>query len=122
LDLDPLITLTQILGRLYGGMIAEHWDIIEAIPPKSEWKNDNGKFWLRTSTRHIACRIRRQPCLDLRSSGRELTTRRGGTIRLIRTSTTRPVLHTLVFVKRSGWLARQTGASRPVYPTALKGV
>jgi hypothetical protein len=32
-----------------GGKVVEHWDAIEAdaieaIPPKSEWKNDNGKF------------------------------------------------------------------------------
>jgi predicted SnoaL-like aldol condensation-catalyzing enzyme len=26
------------------GKIAEHWDVIETIIPKSEWKNDNGKF------------------------------------------------------------------------------
>ncbi len=25
------------------GKIVEHWDTIEAIPPRSEWKNDNGK-------------------------------------------------------------------------------
>lgn len=32
------------LYRLAGGKIAEHWDTIEAVPPRSEWKNDNGKF------------------------------------------------------------------------------
>jgi len=32
------------LFRLSGGKIVEHWDTIEAIPPRSEWKNDNGKF------------------------------------------------------------------------------
>jgi hypothetical protein len=26
------------------GQIAEHWDTIETIPPRSEWKNANGKF------------------------------------------------------------------------------
>ncbi|KAJ8599597.1 hypothetical protein CTAYLR_004713 [Chrysophaeum taylorii] len=26
------------------GKIAEHWDTVEEIPPRSEWKNDNGKF------------------------------------------------------------------------------
>ena len=26
------------------GKLVEHWDTIEAIPPRSEWKNDNGKF------------------------------------------------------------------------------
>ena len=32
------------LFRLAGGKIVEHWDTIEAIPPRSAWKNDNGKF------------------------------------------------------------------------------
>lgn len=32
------------LFRVEGGKIAEHWDTIEAIPPRSAWKNDNGKF------------------------------------------------------------------------------
>jgi len=32
------------LFRLSGGKIVEHWDTIEAIPPRSAWKNDNGKF------------------------------------------------------------------------------
>lgn len=32
------------LFRVAGGKIAEHWDTIEPIPPRSEWKNANGKF------------------------------------------------------------------------------
>ena len=32
------------LFRVQNGKIAEHWDTIEAIPPRSEWKNANGKF------------------------------------------------------------------------------
>jgi predicted SnoaL-like aldol condensation-catalyzing enzyme len=32
------------LFRVEGGRIAEHWDTIEAVPPKSVWKNENGKF------------------------------------------------------------------------------
>ena len=32
------------LYRLKTGKIVEHWDTTEAIPPRSEWKNDNGKF------------------------------------------------------------------------------
>ena len=32
------------LYRLSNGKLTEHWDTTEAIPPVSEWKNDNGKF------------------------------------------------------------------------------
>jgi len=32
------------LFRIEEGKIAEHWDTLEAIPPRSEWKNENGKF------------------------------------------------------------------------------
>ncbi|KGJ94047.1 nuclear transport factor 2 family protein [Colwellia psychrerythraea] len=32
------------LFRLAKGKIVEHWDTIEAIPPRNEWKNQNGKF------------------------------------------------------------------------------
>jgi len=32
------------LFRVESGKIVEHWDTIETIPPKSEWKNRNGKF------------------------------------------------------------------------------
>ncbi len=32
------------LFRLEDGQIVEHWDVIAPIPPKAEWKNDNGKF------------------------------------------------------------------------------
>ena len=32
------------LFRIAEGKIVEHWDTIEAIPPRSDWKNDNGKF------------------------------------------------------------------------------
>jgi predicted SnoaL-like aldol condensation-catalyzing enzyme len=32
------------LFRVAHGKIAEHWDTTEAVPPRSEWKNDNGKF------------------------------------------------------------------------------
>ena len=30
--------------RIQDGKIAEHWDTIEAIAPRAEWKNQNGKF------------------------------------------------------------------------------
>ncbi len=32
------------LYRVAGGRLVEHWDTVEALPPRSEWKNDNGKF------------------------------------------------------------------------------
>lgn len=32
------------LFRVESGKIVEHWDTIETIPPKQEWKNSNGKF------------------------------------------------------------------------------
>lgn len=32
------------LFRVEKGKIAEHWDTLESIPPRSEWKNGNGKF------------------------------------------------------------------------------
>ncbi len=32
------------LYRLSDGKIVEHWDTTEAIPSRSEWKNNNGKF------------------------------------------------------------------------------
>ncbi len=34
------------LFRVENGKIAEHWDTIESIPPRAEWKNENGKFSL----------------------------------------------------------------------------
>jgi predicted SnoaL-like aldol condensation-catalyzing enzyme len=32
------------LFRVEKGRIAEHWDTIESIPEKKDWKNENGKF------------------------------------------------------------------------------
>jgi len=32
------------LFRIENGKIVEHWDTIEEIPEKTEWKNNNGKF------------------------------------------------------------------------------
>ena len=30
--------------RIQDGKIAEHWDVLEPIPPRASWKNPNGKF------------------------------------------------------------------------------
>ncbi|MBW5447677.1 SnoaL polyketide cyclase [Cohnella sp. CFH 77786] len=30
--------------RVKNGKLVEHWDVIETIPPKDQWKNTNGKF------------------------------------------------------------------------------
>jgi predicted SnoaL-like aldol condensation-catalyzing enzyme len=38
------LTAYYDLYRIENGKIAEHWDVLEAIPPRAEWKNDNGKF------------------------------------------------------------------------------
>lgn len=32
------------LFRVADGKLVEHWDTTEAIPPRMDWKNDNGKF------------------------------------------------------------------------------
>ena len=32
------------LFRVEAGKLVEHWDVLEAIPAKSAWKNSNGKF------------------------------------------------------------------------------
>ena len=32
------------LFRIEDGKIAEHWDTLQAIPPRADWKNENGKF------------------------------------------------------------------------------
>jgi predicted SnoaL-like aldol condensation-catalyzing enzyme len=30
--------------RVQDDLIIEHWDVIESIPPRTDWKNNNGKF------------------------------------------------------------------------------
>lgn len=32
------------LFRVENGKIAEHWDVLETMMPKEDWKNNNGKF------------------------------------------------------------------------------
>ena len=32
------------LYRIENGKQAEHWDVLETIPPSDQWKNPNGKF------------------------------------------------------------------------------
>ena len=42
--LDGVHSSFYDLYRLADGKIVEHWDTIETVPPRSQWKNDNGKF------------------------------------------------------------------------------
>ena len=32
------------LFRVENGKIAEHWDTVETVPPRDQWKNTTGKF------------------------------------------------------------------------------
>lgn len=43
-DEDGRVMSLYDLYRLEAGQIVEHWDTLEKVPPKEEWKNDNGKF------------------------------------------------------------------------------
>jgi predicted SnoaL-like aldol condensation-catalyzing enzyme len=43
-SLDGVHSSFYDLYRVAHGKLVEHWDTTEAIPPRSEWKNDNGKF------------------------------------------------------------------------------
>jgi len=43
-SLDGVPTSFYDLFRVKGGKLVERWNTIETIPPRSEWKNDNGKF------------------------------------------------------------------------------
>lgn len=42
--MDGVLSAFFDLYRLHDNKIVEHWDTREAIPARSEWKNDNGKF------------------------------------------------------------------------------
>lgn len=37
-------TVFYDLFRVEDGKIAEHWDVLETIPARDKWKNENGKF------------------------------------------------------------------------------
>jgi predicted SnoaL-like aldol condensation-catalyzing enzyme len=41
---DSIHTSFYDLYRVADGKIVEHWDTTETIAPRSEWKNENGKF------------------------------------------------------------------------------
>jgi predicted SnoaL-like aldol condensation-catalyzing enzyme len=43
-DNNGVLTSFYDLFRIDAGMIVEHWDTTEKVPPKDEWKNNNGKF------------------------------------------------------------------------------
>ncbi|NNJ64780.1 MAG: hypothetical protein HKP16_04385 [Xanthomonadales bacterium] len=43
-ELSGVHTSFYDLYRIRDGKVVEHWDTAEAIPPRSEWKNANGKF------------------------------------------------------------------------------
>ena len=43
-SLNGVHTSFYDLYRIAHGKLVEHWDTTEAIPPRGEWKNDNGKF------------------------------------------------------------------------------
>ncbi len=42
--LDGVHTSFYDLYRVAGAKLVERWNTVEAVPPASEWKNDNGKF------------------------------------------------------------------------------
>jgi predicted SnoaL-like aldol condensation-catalyzing enzyme len=41
---SPIPNTTYDLFRVENNKIAEHWDVIETIIQRKEWKNQNGKF------------------------------------------------------------------------------
>lgn len=43
-SLDGVHSSFYDLFRITDVKVVEHWDTTEAVPPRSEWKNDNGKF------------------------------------------------------------------------------
>eukprot|EP00542_Grammatophora_oceanica_P019551 CAMPEP_0194039516 /NCGR_PEP_ID=MMETSP0009_2-20130614/11637_1 /TAXON_ID=210454 /ORGANISM="Grammatophora oceanica, Strain CCMP 410" /LENGTH=280 /DNA_ID=CAMNT_0038682379 /DNA_START=127 /DNA_END=969 /DNA_ORIENTATION=+ len=43
-DLFRVQSKPEASSEVENRKIVEHWDTVEAVPPESEWKNDNGKF------------------------------------------------------------------------------
>ncbi len=43
-DGAPRPTSYYDLYRIADGAIAEHWDVVEVIAPRDQWRNSNGKF------------------------------------------------------------------------------
>jgi predicted SnoaL-like aldol condensation-catalyzing enzyme len=43
-SLDGLHVSFYDLFRIANGMIVEHWDTVDEVPPRSQWVNSNGKF------------------------------------------------------------------------------
>jgi len=42
--LNDVHTSFYDLFRIFEGKLVEHWDTIETVSPRTEWKNENGKF------------------------------------------------------------------------------
>src|ERR1700722_16981712 len=50
----PLLQRESVLlFRIEKGRIAEHWDTLEAIPPRDQWKNSNGKVLVPCEAEHM---------------------------------------------------------------------
>lgn len=43
-SLDGVHVSFYDLFRIANGMIVEHWDTVDEVPPRSQWVNNNGKF------------------------------------------------------------------------------
>lgn len=41
---DDKLSTRYDFYRVQDDLIIEHWDVIESIRPRTDWKNNNGKF------------------------------------------------------------------------------